>query len=119
MSYHTGGMSMRTTMGNRATTQRRTRTAPRSAGRVVTPRRGRMVGNGTMLNGTGARGIRRTTGQFGRGGVRRANVTRPSQILRRGRTTPTITNRQPARARATSGNGVHGFRGVDQFGNNI
>ena len=110
MSYHTGGMSR--TMNGRTTTPRQS-TVRRASVRRTTPRRNR------MLNGTGARGIRRTTGQFGRGGVRRANVTRPSQILRRGRTTPTITNRQPARARATSGNGVHGFRGVDQFGNNI
>ena len=121
MPGHYGG-GARTTMGRtmngRATTPRR--------GRVTTPRRGRMMngngrmmnGNGRMMNGTGARGVRRTAGQFGRGGVRRATTRRPGPVMRRGRTTPTMMNRTPARGRMTAGTGVQGFRGIDQFGNN-
>ena len=118
MSYHTGGMGMRTTMANRAATQRRARTATRRTGRVVMPTRGRMNGNGRVLNGTGARGVRRMTGPMGRGGVRRATTRRPGPIMRRGRTQPMTMNTTQARGRMTSGQGNHGFRGVDGLGHN-
>ena len=78
-----------------------------------------MNGNGRMMNGTGARGVRRTAGQFGRGGMRRATTRRPGPVMRRGRTTPTMMNRTPARGRMTAGTGAQGFRGIDQFGNNL
>jgi len=105
------GNGMRTMRGRAATPRR---------GRAVTPRRGRMMnGNGRMMNGTGARGVRRTTGQFGRGGVRRATTRRPAPVMRRGRTQPMMRNQTPARGRMTSGQGNHGFRGVDSLGRNI
>ena len=99
---------MRTTRGRVATPRR---------GRVVTPRRGRAVTQ--RMNGTGARGVRRTAGQLGRGGVRRATTRRPAPVMRRGRTQPMMRNQTPARARMTSGQGNHGFGGVDALGNNI
>ena len=102
MSYHTGGMNR---------TMNRTTAAPRRS-RNITPRRGR------MMNGTASRGVRRTAGQFGRGGVRRATTIRPSAVMRRGRTQPVMNNTQ-ARGRMTTGLGAHGFRGVDGLGNNI
>ena len=117
MSYHTGGMGMRTTMANRAATQRRARTATRRTGRVVMPTRGRMNGNGRVLNGTGARGVRRTAGQFGRGGIRRATTQRPGPIARRGRTQPMMNRTQSAGVR-NPGLGTS-FGAVDGFGNNI
>ena len=109
MSYHTGGMSR---------TMNRTTTTPRRS-RNISPRRGRMMnGNGRMMNGTASRGVRRTAGQFGRGSVRRATTIRPSAVMRRGRTQPVMNNTQ-ARGRMTTGQGAHGFRGVDGLGNNI
>jgi hypothetical protein len=128
------GNGMRTMRGRaatprrgRAVTQRRGRAATPRRGRAATPRRGRMMngngrmmnGNGRMMNGTGARGVRRTTGQFGRGGVRRATTRRPAPVMRRGRTQPMMRNQTPARGRMTSGQGNHGFRGVDSLGHNI
>ena len=62
--YNGNGNGMRTMRGRttpRRTTGRRV-TTPRARGRVATPRTGR------MMNGTGARGVRRTAGQGGRGG---------------------------------------------------
>ena len=112
MSYHTGGM--RTTMGR--TMSRRTN-VPRTR-RTTTRTRGRMMnGNGSTMNGTGARGVRRTTGQFGRGGIRRSTIRRPGPVTRRGSTQP-VMNRTQARGMMTSGIGNHGFRGVDRFGRN-
>jgi hypothetical protein len=114
------GNGMRTMRGRaatprrgRAVTPRRGRAATPIRGRAATPRRGR------MMNGTGARGVRRTTGQFGRGGVRRATTRRPAPVMRRGRTQPMMRNQTPARGRMTSGQGNHGFRGVDSLGHNI
>jgi hypothetical protein len=113
------GNGMRTMRG-RAATPRRGRAATPRRGRAATPRRGRMMnGNGRMMNGTGARGVRRTAGQFGRGGVRRATTRRPAPVMRRGRTQPMMRNQTPARGRMTSGQGNHGFRGVDSLGHNI
>ena len=111
--HYGGGMNtMSTTMSrttNRANTTARATTA-------VTSRRGRM--NNRNMNGTAARGVMRTAGQFGRCGVRRATTRRPGPIMRRGRTTPTMMNRTPARGRMNAGTGTQGFRGIDQFGNN-
>ena len=123
MSYHTGGMNMRTTMGrtmNRTTMPTRSgRTnVPPRVNRTITPTRNRMVNNGRMLKGTGARGVRRTAGQFGRGGVRRATTRRPASVMRRGRTQPVMRNQTPARGGMASGLGNRGFKGVDQFGRN-
>ena len=98
------GNGMRTMRGRAATPRR---------GRAATPRRGR------MMNGTGARGVRRMTGPMGRGGVRRATTRRPGPIMRRGRTQPMTMNTTQARGRMTSGQGNHGFRGVDGLGHNI
>ena len=98
---------MRTTRGRVATPRR---------GRVVTPRRGRAVTQ--RMNGTGARGVRRTAGQLGRGGVRRATTRRPAPVMRRGMTQPMMRNQTPARGRMNAGTGAQGFRGIDQFGNN-
>ena len=116
------GNGMRTMRGRttpRRTTGRRI-TTPRARGRAATPRTGRMMnGNGRMMNGTGARGVRRMTGPMGRGGVRRATTRRPGPIMRRGRTQPMTMNRTLARGRMTSGQGNHGFRGVDGLGHNI
>ena len=103
MSYHTGGMrSNMTRTSNRTTTRARRRV---------------MRGNNRMMNGSGARGVRRTAGQFGGGGIRRTNVTRPAPVMTRGRTSRIMTN-GAARNRFTTGTGIVGFRGVDQFGNN-
>ena len=113
------GNGMRTMRG-RAATPRRGRAATPRRGRAATPRRGTMMnGNGRMMNGTGARGVRRTAGQFGGGGVRRATTRRPAPVMRRGRTQPMTMNRTQARGRMTSGQGNHGFRGVDGLGHNI
>ena len=98
------GNGMRTMRGRAATPRR---------GRAATPRRGRMT------NGTGARGARRMTGPMGRGGVRRVTTRRPGPVMRRGRTQPMMMNRMQARGRMTSGQGNHGFRGVDGLGHNI
>ena len=104
------GNGMRTMRGRAATPRR---------GRAATPRRGRMMnGNGRMMNGTGARGVRRMTGPMGRGGVRRTTTRRPGPIMGRGRTQPMTMNRTQARGRMTSGQGNHGFRGVDGLGHN-
>ena len=125
MSYHTGGMrtTMGRTMNGRTTTSRRTagRRAPvrRTTPRATTPRTGRMMnGNGRMMNGTGARGARRMTGPMGRGGVRRTTTRRPGPIMGRGRTQPMVMNGMQARGRTTSGQGNHGFRGVNGLGHN-
>ena len=127
MSYHTGGMNMRTTMGrtmNRTTMPTRsgrTNVPPRTS-RTITPRRNRMVNNGRMLNGTGARGVRRTAGQFGRGGVRTTPQRRPRPIMRTNTTnTPIITRTQVtgARGRINPSLGVVGRSGVDGHGRNI
>ena len=112
--HYGGGMNtMSTTMSrttNRANTTARATTA-------VTSRRGRM--NNRNMNGTAARGVMRTAGQFGRGGVRRGGVpTRPTPITRRGRTTPIRATIQ-GRGVRNPGLGNHGFRGVDGRGNNI
>ena len=118
--YGNGNGNGMRTMRGRAATPRRGRAATPRRGRAVTPRRGRMMnGNGRMMNGTGARGVRRTAGQFGRGGVRRATTRRPGPVMRRGRTQPMTMNRTQARGRMTSGQGNHGFRGVDGLGHNI
>ena len=108
MSYHTGGMNMRTTMGRsmggRTTTSR--------ARRTTTPNRGR------MMNGTGARGNMRTAGQFGRGGLVRRTALRSTPIVRGGRTRSFQSNIR-GRGVLNAGLGNKGFRGVDGRGNNI
>ena len=122
MSYHTGGMrtTMGRTMSGRTTTPRTRRTTTPTTRRTTTPRRGRMMnGNGVITNGTGARGIRRTAGQFGRGGVRRATIRRPGPVVSRGRTQSNMMNRTQARGISSPGLANHGFRGVNQFGKNI
>ena len=114
--YNGNGNGMRTMRG-RATTRRAA--TPRTGRRVTAPRRAATPRTGRMMSGTGARGVRRTAGQFGRGGVRRATTRRPGPVMRRGRTQPMTMNRTQARGRMTSGQGNHGFRGVDGLGHNI
>tara|TARA_R100000808_G_C2132949_1_gene141819 strand:- start:147 stop:566 length:420 start_codon:yes stop_codon:yes gene_type:complete len=126
------GNGMRTMRGRRTPTRRAGTATPRR-GRAATPRRGRTLPRRgravtsrrttprrTMMNGTGARGLRARTGPTGRGrgGVRRVATRRPAPVMRRGRTQPMTMNRTQARGRMTSGQGNHGFRGVDGLGHN-
>ena len=129
------GNGMRTKRGRRTSTRRAGTATPRQ-GRAATPRRGRTLPRRgravtsrrttprrTMMNGTGARGLRARTGPTGRGrgrgGVRRVTTRRPAPVMRRGRTQPMGMNRTQARGISSPGLANHGFRGVDQFGKNI
>ena len=102
------GNRMKTTRGRKSA--RRTTPAAR---RRTTPAARRRV------NGTGARGLWNKAGSMGRGGVRRATTRRPGPVMRRGRTTPIMNNRGPARGVSSSGQGSHGYRGINTLGQNI